>query len=248
MRNMSLWRICLAAGLVLAAPGAQAQQVAARIAGLEQREDYMSLLREEARLQEREDSIAQAVADLRRRFREEPALRSSHTQRILDMEEAIFDLRNARGRLTDRIGAIEQEWVLANLGNPQPEARGDAPALIPEERKVRNLIYNPCFREQLPAPDYAALREAQEREAAAAACAERCLAHYNDLAVTAGLYAATPSEHEAAELLARFRTTQQALRATADTLARTWSDIYDDKTYAYAYLLDKLGQDAILER
>lgn len=76
MRNMSLWRICLAAGLVLAAPGAQAQQVAARIAGLEQREDYMSLLREEARLQEREDSIAQAVADLRRRFREEPALRS----------------------------------------------------------------------------------------------------------------------------------------------------------------------------
>ncbi len=248
MRNMSLWRICLAAGLVLAAPGAQAQQVAARIAGLEQREDYMSLLREEARLQEREDSIAQAVADLRRRFREEPALRSSHTQRILDMEEAIFDLRNARGRLTDRIGAIEQEWVLANLGNPQPDARGDAPALIPEERKVRNLIYNPCFREQLPAPDYAALREAQEREAAAAACAERCLAHYNDLAVTAGLYAATPSEHEAAELLARFRTTQQALRATADTLARTWSDIYDDKTYAYAYLLDKLGQDAILER
>ena len=44
----------------------QQRRVEARIAGLEQDSVYMSLLHEDARLQEREDSIASAVVALRR--------------------------------------------------------------------------------------------------------------------------------------------------------------------------------------
>ena len=57
-----VWMILFssAAGLC----GAYAQQVAPRIAGLEDNEEYMSLLREDARLQMREDSVSNELAML----------------------------------------------------------------------------------------------------------------------------------------------------------------------------------------
>lgn len=51
---------------------AQQPKVEARIAGLEGNAEYMSLLKEDARLQIREDSIVNAVERMRRRLREDP--------------------------------------------------------------------------------------------------------------------------------------------------------------------------------
>ena len=55
--------------------------------------------------------------------------------------------------------------MLANLNGAaqQPaEPAAESPAgAIPDSLKVRNLVFNPYFREQLPEADYAALRRAQ---------------------------------------------------------------------------------------
>ena len=61
----------------LTAGGVRAQQpeVEARIAGLEGNAEYMSLLREDAQLQIREDSIVNAVERMRRQLREDPGKR-----------------------------------------------------------------------------------------------------------------------------------------------------------------------------
>ena len=54
----------------------------------------------------------------------------------------------------------DREWVLANLNGAaqQPaEPVAESPAgAIPDSLKVRNLVFNPYFREQLPEADYAA--------------------------------------------------------------------------------------------
>ena len=148
----------------LTAGGVRAQQpeVEARIAGLEGNAEYMSLLREDAQLQIREDSIVNAVERMRRQLREDPGKRQQYSQEILLLESKIFEIRNAKGRLIDRINTIEQEWVLSNL---DAGGAGGAPhrtsAAIPDSLKVRNLVCNPWFGEQLPAADYAALRRAQ---------------------------------------------------------------------------------------
>ena len=58
----------------------------------------------------------------------------------------------------------------AGVGARQPERAAQQPAepaaespagAIPDSLKVRNLVFNPYFREQLPEADYAALRRAQ---------------------------------------------------------------------------------------
>lgn len=227
--------------------GAEAQQVTPRIAGLGQNQEYMSLLQTEAQLQKQEDSIANAVANLRRLFREQPQSRAVYGAQIIEAEEQIFGIRSERGRLIDRVTAIEQEWVVAHLDAPVDVSSDSAlPAGSEPGKQKRMLIDNSYFARELPAADYAALQEAQRREMQVVDYVNRFYVNYQELSRLAEQYAAVADETEATELYDRYQTVTQMNDALADSLSATWSYIYDNKTYAYAYLLDKLGQYDIL--
>lgn len=239
--------------LFLTAGGLLAQQppVEARIAGLENNEEYMSLLREDARLQEREDSIVNAVAVLRERLREDPVQRQRYSQEILQLESRIFEIRNAKGRLIDRINTIEQEWVLANLDGAvqTPATSGDGAVVsIPDSVKVRNLVDNLYFREHLAEADYAALCKAQRLESAARDYADRYFANHATLTELAESYAAVQTEAEAMEIYERLTALQGINRQLADSLSEVWNYIFDNKNYAYGYILDELNSEEILAR
>ena len=238
----------------LTAGGVRAQQpeVEARIAGLEGNAEYMSLLREDAQLQIREDSIVNAVERMRRQLREDPGKRQQYSQEILQLESRIFEIRNAKGRLIDRINTIEQEWVLASLNGAaqQPAASAEkSPAeAVPDSLKVRNLVDNLYFREHLPAEDYAALCDAQRQEMRAVDYVNRYFANHGTLTELAETYAAVQTEAEAMEVFERYNALQGVNRALADSLAATWNSIFDNKSYAYGYLLDKMGEEEVLAR
>lgn len=249
MLRIGMFAATLLCGVVVLC--AQQPPVAARIAGLEGNREYMSLLEEEARLQIREDSVVRAVEALRHFLRENPEAGRAHTDEILRLESRIFELRNAKGRLADRINTIEQEWVLANLdvaSKPSSAVRPDRGGLptIPEALKRRNLVENPCFRDELPEADYAALREAQRQEQTAMECVDLYFANHVTLGELCAAYDMALSEGEAAGIYDRFVTLEGRNRLLADSLAATWNFIFDNKSYAYGYLLDKFGQDALL--
>ena len=88
---------------------------------------------------------------MRRQLREDPGKRQQYSQEILQLESRIFEIRNAKGRLIDRMNTIEQEWVLASLNGAaqQPAASAEkSPAeAVPDSLKVRNLVDNLYFRE-----------------------------------------------------------------------------------------------------
>ena len=239
--------------VVMAAGALRAQQPAVepRIAGLESNEEYMSLLREDAQLQMREDSIVNAVAVLRERLREESGQRQEHTREILQLENRIFEIRNAKGRLIDRINTIEQEWVLANLDGAvqTPATSGDGAVVsIPDSVKVRNLVDNLYFREHLAEADYAALCKAQRLESAARDYADRYFANHATLTELAESYAAVQTEAEAMEIYERLTALQGINRQLADSLSEVWNYIFDNKNYAYGYILDELNSEEILAR
>ena len=241
-----------AAFLAVGTLHAQQPKVEARIAGLEGNAEYMSLLKEDARLQIREDSIVNAVERMRRRLREDPSRRQEFSQEILQLESRIFEIRNAKGRLIDRINTIEQEWVLANLDGAAQQPVGpvgsDPAAAVPDSLKVRNLVDNLYFREHLSPEDYAALRNAQKLEMRAVDYINRYFANYGTLSELAESYAAVQAEAEAVEIYERYRALEGMNRVLADSLAATWNYIFDNKNYAYGYLLDKMGKEDILAR
>ena len=244
-------RRCIALAAALAAGiglvKAQQPDIQARIAGLEENPHYMALLREEVQLQAREDSTVRAVEALRRQLRDDPDNRQQYSDRIRTLENSIFALRRDKGQLIDRINAIEQEWVFANLngGGVQRNAR-PAAGEVPDAEKVANLTGNRCFSSGLPAEDYAALCEAQRREPLAAALAERYIAAHRTEADLAAAYAAAQSEEEAEQIQERFGALQEQNRQLADSLGQVWTYIFDNKSYAYDYLLDTQGREALL--
>ena len=71
-KGFFLLAVLFAAG----AAEASAQEVTARIAGLEGNAEYMEMLREEASLQAREDSVTMVVNRVRRQLRDDPAQRA----------------------------------------------------------------------------------------------------------------------------------------------------------------------------
>ena len=250
---MNIRRLGLAlAALLLAAPlAAQQFDVKARIAGLEQNETYMSLLREDALLQSREDSVLRVVEQLRLRLREDPEGHQAYSREILDLENRIFEIRNAKGQLIDRINTIEQEWVLANLDGAvqTPATSGDGAVVsIPDSVKVRNLVDNLYFREHLAEADYAALCKAQRLESAARDYADRYFANHATLTELAESYAAVQTEAEAMEIYERLTALQGINRQLADSLSEVWNYIFDNKNYAYGYILDELNSEEILAR
>lgn len=228
---------------------AQEPSVEPRIAGLEGNSLYMSLLREDARLQIKEDSLSHVVQGVRMQLRENPSQQRELSQQILQLEGAIFDVRNAKGRLINRINTIEQEWVLANLNAPSqtPAHPEQSPSSkIPDSLKVRNLIYNPYFKEQLPEVDYTALRRAQEMEHHAMEYINRYFANHASLGEIAAAYEGAQTESEALELFARFGELEWQNRRLSDSISQVWNYIFDNKSYAYAYLLDKMGDERLL--
>lgn len=244
-------KFALFAGAVLAGAvvlRAQQPPVEARIAGLEGNAGYMSLLEEDARLQMREDSVVNAVEGMRRQLRENPAEGRTLGDEILELENRIFEIRTAKGRLIDKINAIEQEWVLANLNGAASSPAASQPEVpqIPEAQKVRNLVENACFREELPEADHAALQQAQRLETQAARCAERYFANYETLDQLAEAYREATAESEAVEIYERYTTLTEVNRALADSLSDVWNYVFDNKSYAYGYLLDKMGREELL--
>lgn len=251
MKNMTwkFYNIILAALFSVAA--LRAQEIAPRIAGLENNTVYMTLLREDAELQIREDSVVNAVTRVRRLLREQPGNREVYAKEILGLEERIFEIRNAKGRLIDRINTIEQEWVLANLdAGVSAQDAGDPGMLsaLPDSLKVRSLVDNLYFREHLPAADYEALRRAQRWERTVVEYVNRYFANYGEIASLAEQYAAAQTEQEALDLYEKYNTMQGFNRVLADSLGGVWNYIFDNKSYAYGYLLDKFGQDEVLAR
>lgn len=245
--------VLLAVLVAVAVADASAQEVTARIAGLESNAEYMDMLREEAALQAREDSVTMAVNRVRRQLRDDPSQRAAYSAEILRCEEQLFAIRTERGRLTDRINTVEQDWVLANLDLNRPSAATpDSPSAdgtpLPDSLQVANLVHNAYFREQLPQTDYRALLDAQRRERTALDLAASCIANYEAIEELKISYDTITSQTPAAVLYERYRTLQSLNRSLCDSLHGVWSGIYDNKNYAYAYLLDKLGRDDLLTK
>lgn len=236
--------------LLLTALGASAQEVRVepRIAGLEQHAEYMSLLKEDTLLQMREDSVAAVIVRARQMLRDDEANRAVYAEQIMQGENRIFELRNAKGRVIERINTIEQEWVLQNMNAQQPPESTPVEQEWSEASLCRNLVQNPPFSRYLAMPDYNALQLAQRREMVAVDYVNRFLINYYALDELATSYSTVATELEATELMERFTALDHLNTALADSLQTVWNYIYDNKSYAYDYLMEALGREAQLDR
>lgn len=247
MKNLRDTLLTLAL-IVCTSAAATAQNVTARIAGLETNDEYMSLLRDNDCLQQREDSVVNLIYSARERFVDQPDARDEFADYIVDLESKIFEIRKAKGLIADRINTIEQEWVLSRL------SRDIQPAEEPEPveqlgRSVvvrRNLVDNDCLRDELSADDYADLLQAHADEQTIVGDADTLLSLYRRLQAAAEAYAEASDELMADSIYADCGLLRERVDSLSELVAGKWSHIVDAKSFAYGFVLEKSGRTDIL--
>ncbi len=202
-------------------------------------------------LESRLDSLQEATSEVRIRFREEPEARELHTATILKLEEQMLQVGNEHRQLVRELALLEQERMLQELNKePQPEPAPQAEVERPnyeEAPRHRYLIRNACFRGELPAEEYQRLCDVQEQEREAARMIELFAENYARLVEMQQPYLLTTKQHEADSLYEAMCALIEENNLLNDSLHGLWEPIFDHKSYAYAYLLDRFDCEELLE-
>ena len=217
-----------------------AQEVRARVGGLETDSTYMSLLREEHRMKMQEDSLLHIIRNERQRLTVDTVDIYNRSQQILRLEETVFGYRNQLGRVVSEINAIEQKFILDNLfgsGVPAAVSTTQQPS-----SNYPNLIDNDYFRENLSAEEYRELRAGGAANAELRELVERYKGHYERLEALAEAYAGALTQPAADSLHSHYRVELAAIRRVESGFETAWGDRYNQEVYLYSYLLDKLNR------
>ncbi len=214
------------------------QEVSARIAGLENNAEYMQLLRREANLQIRTDSVMGVIGTLRAEMKKSAEQRDASVQSqadsmlvvLSDAESMIYSLRTQKVKLMDQINTLEQNYVLASVGKI-----GDADAA----QNSQSLYSNSYFVESIDAEDYALLMEVHANEKAVYNDVKSYVDNYSKIKSLYDKYLLSQTEAEAEALYAEFTTVSAQNQVIERQIAKSWVDIYDHKCYVYSYFLEK---------
>lgn len=257
---MKLRKIVILTLAAVCALGLAAQQpeVKARVKGLENNSEYMSLLGKEQELVHQSDSIQRQVAVYREEFRNDTLNRAAKAVQILEIEEVLFDLRDRLGEITAQINIIEQDWILQHLNEDVAESADDttevvAPApdttllaeVVVADTTSGNLLYNSRLAAELDSVDLAAVREGQPLEIALVEVADRYVRNHRQLLDIKNRHSMADSASLATRLFEEFTTINEQNIELEDRLSEEWNEIFDNKSYLYNYLLDKLGNAAL---
>ena len=226
--------------------GVSAQNVTARVAGLEENKEYMTLLKKDEGLRSRTDSLMGVMRGVRSSLSKNAELRDSLTQQradsllviLSDAESAIYAARAEKMKLIDQINAIEQNHVLKSMGNI-----GDAQSA----QGSKSIYNNAYFVKSFEPEDYKMLMEVHSKEKTAYEYAQNYTANYLKIKTLYDKYLVAQSEAEAESVYADMAGVMDENMILNRQLQKLWAEVYDQKVYVYSYFLEKEGREDILQ-
>lgn len=230
MKNFAIHTILLLGTLALA-PSA-----GARTAASSPEVAYDSLATRLQHLQQQEARLSERLADSRSLYADDDyAGKEALSRTIVQLEADLFAVRDSLEMVNGEMAVLEQELPAVRPAQPSDPQQPASDFAV--------LTDNYYFRQNLPTEDYRLLRQAQAREAEVARLAGTIVENYRQIDALLKSYHALPNRTAQADSLYA-----AALELTgrnnilADKLAIVWEEIFETKTYAYNYVLDKCGE------
>lgn len=225
---------------------ASAQDIVARVPGLESNKDYMTLLRNDDKLRHQTDSLLAIIRDVRVAMRADSDVRDSlslvrmDSMRIVlaDAENLIYSMRTKKMKLIDQINAIEQQHVLSSMGNI-----GDAAGA----KGSGSIFNNEYFKKSIEAEDFKGLMDMQAKESTVCGYVQTYSKNHSKIKTLYDKYLLATTEAEAEVLYSQIATIMDENMVLERRLAKMWTEIYDQKVYVYSYFLEKEAREDILE-
>ena len=224
---------------------AVAQEISVRIPELEDNKEYIELLRNDVRMRQKSDSLMGVIRDIRgnlsRNAEQSDSLSQMRSDSLLlalnDTENAVYSMRSQMIKLVDRINAIEQEFLLASIGNLRSAS----------EQSTGSIFTNDYFRKSIDSEDYTILMKANAQEGEANEYARTYVSNHDSIKQMYDKYVMARTEAEAEAIYGDMATIMDENVALERKLAAMWADIYDQKSYVYSYFFEKEGREDVLD-
>ena len=230
--------ICL---VLFLSPG-RAQELRARVIGLETDSVYMALLGEEQVLNKSQDSLSTLMQQKRAALNEATAseARLALSDELLRMESEVFALRNRLGGIANRINTIEQAFIMKSMTRP-----GIATPAETTQRSATNyanLIDNDYFKKNLTDDEYNQLQQLDRTKAERESILTNFQTDYDKLKSLKTDYEEALTPYASDSIFQRFRMVAADISQWESDLEETWTEPYQQAIYLYSYLLDKLNK------
>lgn len=233
IRHLS--KLLLIVALLGSISAARAQK--ARIAGLEQNQEYMELLRQQQQLKAREDSAAQQITRDRQMF-DQSTDKAALGEEIVRLEGELFEIRNQIGKITAQITAIEQEYIINHMDDASAT---DGSGGTQSGDGLRTLLANPFFTSNLSKNDLALFALTPRVEAEVIKIDNRIGDLYGQLDSVKRQYDAAMDQEVIDSLLVRSGELKEQIEQVDALMERLWLQIYNRKLDNYPVLVDKIG-------
>lgn len=227
-----------------------AQQIQPRIIGLETNDEYMQLLGEDNNLSIKEDSLTVVVESLRELFRSNAEDAIESRDKIISLENQLFELRARKAVIVDSLNVIEQEWVLNNMETVtiSDQDEGHYVSLIRGSSNVSFIHESENVKLNLSKIDYENLVKAESLEPTAEAYRSQYIVNYENMLSLKSSYDLATTQSEGSSIINKFKALKDANADLVMKLDNVWGFIYDNKSFAYSLLMEMMGFGDILER
>ncbi len=232
----------------MSAPLVAVSQVV-RVVGLEDNKEYVALIKEESSLKHQEDSLTINVGKIRDKFKTDVDNKEKYSAQILQIEGALFDIRSKLGLISGEINSIEQEFIIESLNSGNLVGISVlSPKIDSLSSNLGVLTSNTIFSNNLPASDYSILKKAQAKELSIAKYIDIYTTNYNSIANIEDRYMVEEDIIIADSLYEKYRSLHKLNNVINDTISDIWSSVYDNKSYYYNLVLDKLNKIPEIEK
>lgn len=202
------------------------------------------------------DSVLEVLAQYRANYAKEQAKRKELAPKIIELEGEATRLQAEYEKI---VGAIAQKdareavvaydkFVAGAKGvRPNPDDLAGGEEMLNNGEMKRDLVANKIFIKRLTSADYATLLKAQQEESKVQAMVADYMVMYGDLLALQRKYMEMPTKDKADKVAVQFKAKEKELEALESDIAKIWSPLYCNKTYAYDLFMERYGNTAMLD-
>ena len=205
------------------------------------------------------DSVAEVLAEHRAAYSKNESAREQLAPKILSLEKEVQRLQAEYDRLVAKLSQDDIAKALAAFEQAKQQA-ADAPkeqttvvadnktTYTPDKARLkRDLVVNDYFAERLSPSDYKTLREAQQREKTVKEQVSKYISEYGDLLALQRSYMEVATKPQADSVAQLFAAKKAQMAERDANIATMWSSLYYNKIYAYDLLMERSGNNALLD-
>ncbi len=198
---------------------------------------YDDLIAENQRIIQQSDSLSRLVATLRIELSSSDDKESVKSE-ILKLEMMLFDLHAEKSKLSNRLLTMAQDETTKHSGNTiQIESQNNS---------ARQISSSLLLRKKLPSEDLENLIDAEQNEKECDKIFTKYITTYHRLRELQQLYDQAKNESEAIKYQKEFNELLDNADELSDELYDLWSDIYDNKNFAYSMAIELLDSNKLL--